>query len=140
VQALLAALRDTDYAAAQSATVWAVNALVQGQKSTLPELLQPGTIGTLLHCVRTANGAAPGTVRLLLVVFLHSGRHEELRSHLLAAPDVLAALLGMLRAGPAVEPTKWAASLLSTLCWQEGAMKARMAELNAPAVRPSLPS
>lgn len=135
VQVLLRTLRETDYAAAQSATVWAINALVQGQKSTLPALLLPGTIETLLHCIRSENGAAPGTVRLLLVVFLHSGKHDDLRTHLLASPDVLRALLAMLQNGPAVEPTKWAASLLSTLCWQESAMKQHMVDLNAPKVR-----
>lgn len=134
MQALLATLRDTGYPAAQSATVWAINALVQGQKSMLPELLQPGTIETLLHCISTENGAAPGTVRLLLVVFLHSGKHEDLRSYVLRVPAVLRALLSMLQSGPTVEPTKWAASLLSTLCWQENAMKQHMIELDAPLV------
>lgn len=132
---LLTALRGTTYPAAQSATVWAINALVQGQKSTLPALLAPGTSDTLLACVRPGHGAAPGTVRLLLVVFLHSGRHEELRARLHDCPAALRALLAMLQGGPAEEPTKWAASLLSTLCWQAGPMKLRMAELNAPAVR-----
>ena len=135
MQVLLAALRDASYPAAQSAAVWAINALVQGQKSTLPALLQPAPIATLLACVRPGHGAAPGTVRLLLVAFLHSGRHEELRAHLHDSPAALRALLEMLQAGPAEEPTKWAASLLSTLCWQAGGMKLRMAELDAPAVR-----
>lgn len=65
-----------------------MNALVQGQKATLGLLLQPDTIGTLMRCITADNGAAPGTVRLLLVVFLHSGKHEELRQQLLAEPEV----------------------------------------------------
>jgi hypothetical protein len=139
VQVLLATLRKTEYTAAQSATVWAINALVQGQKSMLPQLLRADTIETFLHCICADNGAAPGTVRLLLVVFLHSGKHEELRGHLLESDAALAALLRMLGKGPAVEPTKWTASLLSTLCWQENSMKAKMLELDAPAVRRCAP-
>lgn len=140
MQALLSALKGAEHAAAQSATVWAVNALVQGQKSILPELLQAGTVETLIHCIQTHNGAAPGAVRLLLVVFLHSGKHEDLRAILLAAPNALLALLSMLRKGPALEPTKWTASLLSTLCWQEVTMKQQMAELDAPQVRATPPA
>lgn len=128
-------LKETTYNAAQSATVWAINALVQGQKAMLGQLLQPETVSTLLRCVTEDNGAAPGTVRLLLVVFLHSGKHEELRTLLLGSPDVLMALLDILRKGPSVEPTKWTASLLSTLCWQENSMKDVMVELRAPMVR-----
>ena len=128
-------LKETTYNAAQSATVWAINALVQGQKAMLGQLLQPDTVTTLLRCITEDNGAAPGTVRLLLVVFLHSGKHEELRALLLASPDVLMALLDILRKGPSVEPTKWTASLLSTLCWQENSMKDVMVELRAPTVR-----
>lgn len=108
---------------------------MQGQKATLALLLQPDTIGTLMRSITADNGAAPGTVRLLLVVFLHSGKHEELRAQLLAEPDVMVALLEMLKKGPAVEPTKWTASLLSTLCWQENSMKSVMIELCAPRVR-----
>jgi hypothetical protein len=111
-----------------------VNALVQGQKSTLAQLLYPGTIDILVNCITSDNGAAPGTVRLLLVVFLHSGKHEDLRLHLLTHREVLVALLEMLRKGPMVEPTKWTASLLSTLCWQENSMKEVMVELKAPEV------
>jgi hypothetical protein len=48
--------------------------------------------------------------------------------------QVMVALLDMLKKGPAVEPTKWTASLLSTLCWQENSMKEVMIELRAPAV------
>jgi hypothetical protein len=92
VQALVTTLQTTTYTAAQSATVWAMNALVQGQKATLGLLLQADTIGTLMRCIAADNGAAPGTVRLLLVVFLHSGKHEELRQHLLAEPDVCTSL------------------------------------------------
>jgi hypothetical protein len=88
VQALVTTLQATTYTAAQSATVWAMNALVQGQKATLGLLLQPETIGTLMRCITSDNGAAPGTVRLLLVVFLHSGKHEELRQQLLAEHEV----------------------------------------------------
>lgn len=135
VQALLMTLKETTYNAAQSATVWAINALVQGQKAMLGQLLQPDTVSTLLRCVKEDNGAAPGTVRLLLVVFLHSGKHEELRTLLLGSPHVLMALLDILRKGPSVEPTKWTASLLSTLCWQENSMKDVMVELRAPEVR-----
>lgn len=47
----------------------------------------------------------------------------------------MVALLDMLKKGPAVEPTKWTASLLSTLCWQENSMKDVMIELHAPSVR-----
>jgi hypothetical protein len=50
--------------------------------------------------------------------------------------QVMVALLDMLKKGPAVEPTKWTASLLSTLCWQENSMKQVMIELRAPSVRP----
>lgn len=128
-------LKETTYNAAQSATVWAINALVQGQKAMLGQLLQQDTVSTLLRCVKEDNGAAPGTVRLLLVVFLHSGKHEELRTLLLGSPHVLMALLDILRKGPSVEPTKWTASLLSTLCWQENSMKDVMVELRAPEVR-----
>jgi hypothetical protein len=49
--------------------------------------------------------------------------------------QVMVALLDMLKKGPSVEPTKWTASLLSTLCWQENSMKDVMIELRAPAVR-----
>lgn len=132
LSALLATLRVSEHPATQSAAVWAVNALVQGQKSILPELLKPGTVETLLRCIETHNGAAPGTVRLLLVVFLHSGKHEDLRGLLLQSPAVVAALVDMLHNGPALEPTKWTASLLSTLCWQEAAMKQCMLDLAAP--------
>jgi hypothetical protein len=132
LSALLATLQGSEHPAAQSAAVWAINALVQGQKSILPELLKPGTSDTLLRCIETHNGAAPGTVRLLLVVFLHSGKHEDLRCLLLNSPSVLEALVNMLRNGPALEPTKWTASLLSTLCWQEAEMKQRMLDLEAP--------
>jgi hypothetical protein len=48
--------------------------------------------------------------------------------------QVIVALLNMLKKGPSVEPTKWTASLLSTLCWQENSMKDVMMELRAPAV------
>jgi hypothetical protein len=88
MQCLVTTLQTTTYTAAQSATVWAMNALVQGQKATLGLLLQPDTISTLMRCITADNGAAPGTVRLLLVVFLHSGKHEELRAQLLAEPEV----------------------------------------------------